>query len=107
MTTTVTVTTGAAFNVLQVASQAITTRGGLSILNVITNKNGKEVTTPTPVVVGLKGDSSDQIISGVTAGTKVVLRTITTSSTTNGFPATTGGFGVAVPGGGGGRGPGN
>jgi multidrug efflux pump subunit AcrA (membrane-fusion protein) len=102
MTTTVTVTTGAAFNVLQVASQAITTRGGLSILNVITNKNGKEVTTPTPVVVGLKGDATDQIISGVSAGTKVVLRTTSATATTNGFPTTTGGLGGAVAGPGGG-----
>ena len=106
MTTTVTVTTGAAFNVLQVAAQAITTRGATSILNVITTKAGKEVTTPTPVVVGLKGDSSDQIISGVKPGDKVVLRTATASTGSNGFPSTAGGLGgaVAVPGGGGGRG---
>ena len=106
MTTTVTVTTGAAFNVLQVAAQAITTRGATSILNLITTKAGKEVTTPTPVVVGLKGDSSDQIISGVKPGDKVVLRTATASTGSNGFPSTAGGLGgaVAVPGGGGGRG---
>ncbi len=96
MTVTATVLTGAAYNVLQVASQAVTTRGNGSFVNVITTKNGADVITRTPVVIGLKGDSADQILSGVTAGTKVVLRSTTTSSvSSNGFPATTGGLGAA------------
>ena len=96
MTVTATVLTGAAYNVLQVASQAVTTRGNGSFVNVIITKNGADVITRTPVVIGLKGDSADQILSGVTAGTKVVLRSTTTSSvSSNGFPATTGGLGAA------------
>ena len=96
MTVTATVVTGAAYNVLQVASQAVTTRGNGSFVNVIITKNGADVITRTPVVIGLKGDSADQILSGVTAGTKVVLRSTTTSSvSSNGFPATTGGLGAA------------
>ena len=109
MTATATIITGSANNVLQVASQAVTSRGNRSTVNVITTVNGKEVTTPTPVVVGLIGDSSDQIISGVKAGTKVVLRTVSSSTSTNGFPAVgspagLGGAGLAGGGGGGGRG---
>ncbi len=107
MTATATIITGSANNVLQVASQAVTTRGTRSTVNVITTVNGKEVTTPTPVVIGLIGDSSDQILSGVKAGTKVVLRTVTSSTSSNGFPAVgspagLGGAGLAGAGGGGG-----
>ena len=109
MTATATIITGSANNVLQVASQAVTTRGTRSTVNVITTVNGKEVTTPTPVVIGLIGDSSDQILSGVKAGTKVVLRTVSSSTSSNGFPAVgspagLGGAGLAGAGGGGGRG---
>ena len=110
MTATATIITGSANNVLQVASQAVTSRGNRSTVNVITTVNGKEVTTPTPVVIGLVGDSSDQIISGVKAGTKVVLRTVTSSTSANGFPSVgsptgLGGAGLAGAGGGsGGRG---
>ena len=86
MTATANIITGAVNNVLMVSSQAVTTRGNGSTVTVITTKNGKDVLTPTPVVVGLVGDSDDQIISGVKAGTKVVLRTVTSSST-SGFPA--------------------
>jgi multidrug efflux pump subunit AcrA (membrane-fusion protein) len=110
MTATVTVTTGAAINVLQVASQAVTIRGSGASVNVITTVAGKEVITRTPVVVGLQGDSADQIISGIQAGTKVVLRSVSASVGTNGFPsvgipAGLGGAGLGgAAGGGGGRG---
>ena len=110
MSVTPTVVIGAAYNVLSVASQAVTIRGTSASVNVITTKNGVETTTRTPVVVGLQGDSLDQIISGVKAGDKVVLRTITSSTSSNGFPAVGGatgtlGGGGPVPGGaGGGRG---
>jgi len=100
MTVTATVLTGAAYNVLQVASAAVTTRGTGSFVNVITTKNGADVITRTPVVIGLKGDSADQIISGVKNGTKVVLRSTTASTVgSNGFPVTTGGLGGAAVGG--------
>ena len=58
-------------------------------------RSGKDVITPTPVTVGLQGDSLDQILSGVKAGTKVVLRSVSSTSSSNGFPAS------GVPGGGG------
>jgi macrolide-specific efflux system membrane fusion protein len=109
MTATTTVTTGAAFNVLQVPAQAVTTRGSGSFVNVLTTKNGKDVITRTPVVLGLIGDSADQILSGINSGAKVVLPSAKTSVGANGFPAAAG-LGVAIPGGGfgggGGRGGG-
>ena len=95
MTATVSNTTGAAINALAVASQAVTVRGSGAFVNVVTTKNGKDVITPTPVTVGLQGDSLVQILSGVKAGTKVVLRTVSSTSSSNGFPAS------GVPGGGG------
>lgn len=99
MTATTTVTTGAAFNVLQVAAQAVTTRGTGSFVNVLTTKNGKDVITRTPVVLGLIGDSADQILSGINAGAKVVLPSAKTSVGANGFPSGPG-LGVAIAGGG-------
>ena len=111
MTATATVKTGSVSNVLQVTSQAVSIRGRGATVNVLTTKDGKDVITPTPVVVGLQGDSSVQIISGVKAGTKVVLRSNTSSVGTNGFPSVgvpsgLGGAGLAVQGGGGGNGGG-
>jgi macrolide-specific efflux system membrane fusion protein len=107
MTATVTVTTGAAMNVLQVASQAVSIRGSGASVNVITTVAGKDVITRTPVVVGLQGDSADQIISGIKPGTKVVLRSVSASVGTNGFPSVgipsgLGGAGLAGAAGGGG-----
>jgi len=65
MTATATVKTGSVSNVLQVTSQAVSIRGRGATVNVLTTKDGKDVITPTPVVVGLQGDSSVEIISGV------------------------------------------
>jgi macrolide-specific efflux system membrane fusion protein len=111
MTATATVKTGSVSNVLQVTSQAVSIRGRGATVNVLTTKDGKDVITPTPVVVGLQGDSSVEIISGVKEGTKVVLRSNTSSVGTNGFPSVgvpsgLGGAGLAVQGGGGGNGGG-
>ena len=111
MTATANIITGAVSNVLMVSSQAVTTRGNGSTITVITTKNGKDVLTPTPVVVGLVGDTNDQIISGVKTGTKVVLRTVTTTTSTfpsAGTPSSLGGAGLAGAGAavGGGRGGG-
>jgi macrolide-specific efflux system membrane fusion protein len=52
------------------------------------------VDTPTPVTLGVEGDSSTEIKSGVTAGTTVVLSS--GSGLPSGFTFPTGGF----PGGG-------
>ena len=86
----------------------MTVRGTRATVNVMTTKNGKTVLTPTPVVIGLQGDSSDQIISGVKVGTKLAIRTATASVGSNGFPSVTGGGlggigGVAGAGAGAGR----
>ncbi len=114
MTATATVITGFATGVIQVSAQAVTTRGGNSFVNVVTTKAGAQVSTPTPVIVGLKGDSSDEIQSGLKEGDRVSLPSITRTTSTNGFAfggvpggvnALAGG-GVAV-GGGGGFGRGN
>ena len=85
MTATSTVITGSATGVIQVSAQAVTTRGGNSFVNVVTTKAGVETTTPTPVVVGLKGDSADEIQSGLKVGDKVSLPTVTRTTSSNGF----------------------
>ena len=115
MTATVTVLVGQAVNVTQVSAQAITTLGGVSTVRVVKKVNGKQVITPTPVVVGLKGDSTDEIQSGVKPGTVVALPSITRTTSSNGFAVggvpggvtalagVGGGFGGGGGGGGGGR----
>ena len=85
MTATATVITGYATRVIQVSAQAVTTRGGNSFVNVVTTKAGVQVTTPTPVIVGLKGDSADEIQSGLKEGEKVSLPTVTRTTSSNGF----------------------
>jgi macrolide-specific efflux system membrane fusion protein len=52
-------------------NSAVTGSGSLSTVSVL--KNGKSVSTP--IVVGLRGDSRTQIVSGVSAGTQVVVTT--------------------------------
>ena len=115
MTATSTVITGSATGVIQVSAQAVTTRAGNSFVNVVTTKAGIQVVTPTPVVVGLKGDSADEIQSGLKEGDRVSLPSITRTTSTNGFAVggvpggvnALAGGGVAVGGGGGGFGRGN
>ena len=85
MTATATVITGYATGVIQVSAQAVTTRGGNSFVNVVTTKAGVQITTPTPVIVGLKGDSADEIQSGLKEGEKVSLPTVTRTTSSNGF----------------------
>jgi len=110
MTATPTVDVGLASGVIQVTAQAVTTRAGRSTVNVVTTVKGKEVITPTRVVVGLIGDSADEIQSGLKEGDKVALPTVKATTSTNGFavggvPGALGGGigGVAAVGGGGGR----
>jgi uncharacterized membrane protein YgcG len=98
MTADVSVVVESATNVLEVPSAAVTTTGLASTVTVL--KNGKQVTTR--VTVGLVGSSTTQILSGVTAGEKLVEPTATISSGTTGTSSPTRGFG----GGGGGFGGG-
>jgi multidrug efflux pump subunit AcrA (membrane-fusion protein) len=101
------VTTGERDNVLNVPNAAVTGSGSTATVKVLAN--GAQSTVD--VVAGLKGDSTTQILSGLTAGQQVVtssgiaLPTSTgASGTTGGTRPTTGfgGFGGGGLGGGGG-----
>jgi multidrug efflux pump subunit AcrA (membrane-fusion protein) len=74
---------------------AVTGTGSLATVNVM--KNGKSV--PTQVVVGLRGDSRTQIISGLNAGDQVVITIALpslSSSSTSGASGATGRLGGAT-----------
>ena len=94
MTATVTDLTAAVSNVLQVPSSAVTVRGTGAYVNVVSGSGTSQVLTRTPVTIGLQGDSSVQILSGIKAGTKVALAASKSSVGSNGFPSV-GGLGVA------------
>jgi len=102
MTADVSVVVDTLTNVLEVPSAAITTTGPFS--NVTVLKDGK--TTTTRVTVGLVGNSTTQILSGVTAGEVLVEPTATVSSNTGSTTPTRGlgGGGGFIGGGGGGLG---
>ena len=112
MTATPTVDVGLAAGVIQVTAQAITTRGTRTTVNLVTTVKGKEVITSTRVVVGLKGDSADEIQSGLKVGDKVALPSVKGTTGSNGFAiggvpgALGGGIGGAAAGGFGGGGGG-
>jgi multidrug efflux pump subunit AcrA (membrane-fusion protein) len=116
MSASVSVTVAERDNVLNVPSAAVTGTGSNARVTVVAN--GKQTTTP--VVAGLKGDTSTQIVNGVKAGQQVVTSTGATlfssggalTSTTSTTAGTTrrggglGGGGGAFFGGGGGFGGG-
>jgi multidrug efflux pump subunit AcrA (membrane-fusion protein) len=106
MTATVTGLIASVDNALSLPAQAVTTRNSGSFVQVVTTQAGKQVITQTPVEVGIQGDSSDQIISGIKEGTVVVLRQTTASSSSgfpaSGVPAVTGGAGAGFGAGAGG-----
>jgi biotin carboxyl carrier protein len=85
MTADVSVVVETAASVLEVPSAAVTTTGLSSTVTIL--KNGKDVTTR--VTVGLVGNSTTQILSGVTAGEKLVEPTATISSGTTGTTSPT------------------
>jgi multidrug efflux pump subunit AcrA (membrane-fusion protein) len=99
MTANVSVITASKSDVMELPSAAVTTTGTTS--TVTTLENGKE--TAHPVVVGLVGSSTTQILSGVSIGEVVVEPTVSVSA-----GAATTGAGTAGGGGvlGGGGGPG-
>ncbi|TQS25386.1 efflux RND transporter periplasmic adaptor subunit [Microbispora sp. KK1-11] len=92
-TATVQVAVGKADDVLTVASSAITTAGGQTTVTVL--ENGKQVVKR--VEVGLKGDTTTEIKSGLQEGDQVVRPQASTTG---------GGGGIQFPGGGGGFGRG-
>ncbi|MHB1533815.1 MAG: efflux RND transporter periplasmic adaptor subunit [Acidimicrobiales bacterium] len=98
MTASVAVTVASRTGVLELPSAAITTTGRRSTVTVLSG--GKQVVRP--VTIGLVGDTTTQILSGLSAGQAVVLPSATVSS------GLTGGNGIVRPGtaGGGGFGGG-
>jgi macrolide-specific efflux system membrane fusion protein len=103
MTATVAVTVAEKDNVLQLPSAAVTGSGRAARVTVL--KNG--ATQTVPVVAGLAGDSSTQIVSGLTAGETYVISTSVARSTgtatgTSTTPAVRPGGGLGGFGGGGG-----
>jgi len=110
-TASVSVVTDNVTNVLYVPSSSVTTLGGQSYVTVVSGKTQ----TPTSVQVGVVGDTTTEITSGVNEGDQVLLSSRTgTSSTTGtrgggltgggGFGGGTGGTGGGGLGAGGGRG---
>jgi macrolide-specific efflux system membrane fusion protein len=95
MTASVSVTIAEKDNVVQVPSAAVTGTGRTARVTIM--KNG--VSQTVPVVAGLAGDSSTEIVSGLTAGQTYVISTTVarTTATGTGTAATTPG---ARPGGG-------
>ncbi len=101
-TATVQVTVGKADDVLTVASSAVTTAGGQTTVTVL--ENGGQVVKR--VEVGLKGDTTTEIKSGLQEGDQVVRPQASTTGGGGGiqFPGGGGGFGRGFGGGGGGGG---
>jgi len=98
MTATVAVVVSSVSNALEVPTSAVTTTGRVSTVTLL--KNGKQSTvTVTP---GLVGDTTTQILSGLTAGDVVVEPTVTVtgSAAGTGGRTTTGLFGGGLGGGG-------
>ena len=84
-----------------IANQAITGSGSDARVELI--KDGKTVSTP--VVVGLKGSSQSQIVSGLKAGDQaqvtITLPSLGTSTTSSSSSSSSGGFGGGFGGSGG------
>jgi hypothetical protein len=81
------ITTGSRSNVLALSSSAVTTLGNTHTVTVLRNGTKQVV----PVTIGLVGNSTTQIVSGLSEGDVVVIPTTTTTSTTGGFPGLGGG----------------
>ncbi len=102
MTATATVIVADSPNAISVTSRAVTTRGTRSTVNVVTTVGGKQTETPTPVLVGIVGDSADEILSGLKVGQVVALPSVVSSSSSlSGVPSVLGGAGIGITGGGG------
>ncbi|MDT7798854.1 MAG: hypothetical protein QOI78_2287, partial [Actinomycetota bacterium] len=94
----VVITVAEAANVLSVPAAAVQTAGGTS--SVVVDQNGQNVTRP--VQIGVRGESTVEITSGLTDGERVVLTAASPSATTGrtgtgatgGFPATGTGTGT-------------
>jgi macrolide-specific efflux system membrane fusion protein len=95
MTATATVIVADSPGAISVTSRAVTTRGNRSTVNLVTVVNGKQVETQKSVLVGIVGDSSDEILSGLKVGDQVALPAVVSSSSgLSGVPSTLGGAGL-------------
>ncbi len=95
ITATATVLVANSHNAIFVTARAVTIRGTRSTVNVVTKVNGKQVETPTSVLVGIVGDSDDEILSGLQVGQVVALPPVVSSTASlSGVPATLGGAGL-------------
>jgi macrolide-specific efflux system membrane fusion protein len=96
-TAVVAVVTARAKDVLSVPSAAVATTGGQSTVIVV--RDGRQVSTV--VEIGLEGDQSTEIVSGLSEGDEVVLSS-SGSPGSGGFPGGgfPGGVGVGIPAGG-------
>ncbi|MFJ1753618.1 efflux RND transporter periplasmic adaptor subunit [Kitasatospora sp. NPDC088134] len=111
LSATISVTTGSAENALSVPAAALQGTGATRTATVV-HEDGS--TERVQVAVGIEGDTTVQVVDGLTEGEKVEL-TATTAGTGNGFPSGqfpglngglgggTGGFGGGGNGGGGSR----
>jgi multidrug efflux pump subunit AcrA (membrane-fusion protein) len=97
MTANVSVTVAQKDNVLRVPNAAVTTRGNVSTVRVMSAGNKQQI---VPVVAGLKGDTFTEIQSGLSSTDRVVVSTAATGGTG------TAGSTVRLPGGLGGAGGG-
>ncbi|GLY06758.1 efflux RND transporter periplasmic adaptor subunit [Actinoplanes sp. NBRC 101535] len=105
-TVSVAVVTGTVTDAVAVNAAAVTTTGNRHSVTVLDAAGGQQTRA---VQVGLQGDDAYQIISGLTAGEKVVIPTGTTTTTSGGGAGGFGGGGLSGGGGappGGGTGPG-
>lgn len=93
LTTNAVVVTARASNVLTVPNRALTRRGELSTVTLL--RGGKRIITP--VTLGVAGRTTTEVVSGVKEGDKVLLPTVsrTTTPTTNGGGRGFGGGGGA------------
>jgi multidrug efflux pump subunit AcrA (membrane-fusion protein) len=78
MTANAAVTVAESDNVVRVPNAALSTTGGTSMVTVLSN--GQQV--PTEVVTGVVGDTYTEIKAGLSEGTRVILPTLRTGSTT-------------------------
>jgi hypothetical protein len=64
----------AATNTVIVPNGAIYSYGGLHRADVVTYEHGKKISTPTTVTLGVVGDTSTQVLRGLSAGQKIEVK---------------------------------
>jgi len=96
MTASAEIVTAQAENALNVTSSAISGRSAAATLTVV--RDGKHVRQP--VIVGLVGNSTTQILSGVNAGEEVVVPVVAAGGLSSGTTGRPGGLGGGLGGGG-------